>query len=573
MLRHKPGDQQTRHQASGLLLVCLCCPALCGAAAISVKTDRNPVALEESFQLIFEAIGEVDGEPDFTPLNRDFQMLSSSSSSSMSIVNTGITRTKQWQLTLLPLRAGELVIPPIAFGKALSPRSKVTVRAVADTTGPQQQQDVFIEVELSSDTALVQAEIIYTIKLYRTIATANESLSAPALSKGEAVIEQLDADQSAEMTIQGRYYRVFQRHYAIYPQASGVLAIAPVRFQAQLSARATFAFDPFAPNTRTIVRQSEPLQVDVKPAPASYQARHWLPAAELTLTEQWSKDPLSLTPGEPATRTVTLTARGLTASQLPALPEQLPAGFRQYPDAPVLEDRHSATGITGVRQQKYAIIPARAGEYTLPAITLPWWNTQTQTMAQAALPARKVRVRAAAVGGDIATLPTVAPALPEQSLPGSASGAAVVASDNNISRWQWLSGVLALLWGLTLLYMLRRRAQPARGARPTGDGSAAAAQRELRRACAVNDPQRAKTALLQWSVQCNNGSPAASLGELEKYCSEQLAAELRKLSRQLYSGATGAWQGSLLWEAFAQEDTPRAAGAQVASELEPLFKL
>ena len=82
-----------------LLLVLSIFPAFSGAATITVQPDRNPAVSQESFQLLFEAVGEVDGDPDFSPLEKDFQVLSTSTSSSMSIVNTNITRTRQWRLT------------------------------------------------------------------------------------------------------------------------------------------------------------------------------------------------------------------------------------------------------------------------------------------------------------------------------------------------------------------------------------------------------------------------------------------------------------------------------------------
>ena len=385
-----------------------------GAASITVKTDRNPVVLQESFQLIFEADAKVDDDPDFLPLNKDFQILSTSTSTNMSIANAKINRTKQWRLTMLPLKAGKLIIPAISFGKEKSPQSSLTVVMNATGSATPERQDIFIDVKLAPKTAYVQAEMIYTIKLYRSIATSNESLSEPELSQGNAIVEQLDADRSYETSFQGRRFTVFERSYAIYPQVSGTLLFSPVRFQGQVSAHSSPRFDLFGSGTKTVVRQSEPLRAVIKPVPADYQAKNWLPATDLKIIEKWSKDPTTLLSDEPVTRTVTLTAVGLTASQLPELPEQVPADFRQYPDKPVLEELQSAGGITGIRQQKSAIIPARAGAYTLPEITLPWWNTETQTMEYAVLPERRVQVAA--------TVPETGIGLPDLPAPGDRYG-------------------------------------------------------------------------------------------------------------------------------------------------------
>ena len=47
------------------------------AANITVKTSRNPVALDDSFHLIYEADSTVDGEPDFSPVYEHFDILNS----------------------------------------------------------------------------------------------------------------------------------------------------------------------------------------------------------------------------------------------------------------------------------------------------------------------------------------------------------------------------------------------------------------------------------------------------------------------------------------------------------------
>ena len=560
-----------------LVAVLALMPVFAGAATITVKTDRNPVVLQESFQLVFEAAGDVNGDPDFSPLGKDFQVLSTSTSTSMSIVNTKITRTKQWQLTVLPLNAGNLVIPSISFGKDKSPQTLLTVRQGVTGAAGQALQDIFLEVEVAPESAYVQAELIYTVKLYRAIATSNETLSEPEPGQGNAIIELLEADRSYDDFIQGRRYAVFERSYGIYPQVSGTLSIKPIRFQAQVSTSSAFSLDPFGARARTVVRQSEPVQLAIKPVPGDYQGGHWLPATDVKITEKWSKNLLELLPDEPVTRTVTLTAQGLTASQLPEILEQLPADFKQYPDIPLLENRRSADGITGVRQQKSAIIPARAGSYILPEISLSWWNTGTQTMETAVLPERRVQVAALEAEAviEVPDLPDLDTSAPGQTVPDAAQTAtAEDTAPPGVSLWQWLTCILALTWITTLVYILknRRRPRPVTPATHTGDISEAL--KALKRACQDNDPQRAKAALLRWARARASAAPVTSLGDLEQHSSGELAAEIRDLSRRLYSRATDPWRGEPLWQAFLQERKTAATETDAdRGKLEPLFRL
>ena len=583
--------------ASILLLVLSVFPAFSGAATITVQADRNPAVLQESFRLLFEAAGKVDDDPDFSPLEKDFQVLSTSTSSSMNIVNANITRTTQWRLTLLPLKSGGLTIPAISFGKDKSPQMKLTVKQSRTGPAAQDPQDIFMEVEAVPEAAYVQAEIVYTIKLYRSVATSNETLSEPAVTQGSAIVEQLDADRSYDIFIKGRRYAVFERSYGIYPQVSGNLVIPPVRFQAQLSSTSFFSLDPFGGGTKTVVRQSEPVELQIEPIPAAYRGAHWLPAADVKITEEWSKNPLELVPGEPVTRTLALSAQGLTSSQLPELEELFPGDFRQYPDMPVLENTRSANGITAVRQQKSAIIPAQAGEYTLPEIVLPWWNTETQTMENAVLPERRVRVAAVATGPSVDGMqslplqsqaggqaPAGVPDLPApgidagdiaRSLPEPVENADVEATASpGVSIWQWLTFILAAAWVITLVHILKQRKAGPTAAEPARNGRLDEAVKNIKRACRDNDPQQAKTALLQWARAHPSGPAAASLGDLEQHSGGELAGEIRTLSRRLYSRTKSPWSGEPLWQAFLQEK--KAASAETAPErgkLEPLFKL
>ncbi len=554
-------------------------PGFSGAADITVHTDRNPAVLQESFQLIFEAVGGVDDDPDFSPLEKDFQVLSTSTSTSMNIVNTKITRTRQWRLTLMPVNAGNLVIPAISFGRDKSPPASLTVIQAGTGAPGRDAPDIFIDVEASPGSAYVQAEVIYNVKLYRAVATSNETLSEPDVGQGSAIIELLDADRSYDTFVEGRRYAVFERSYAIYPQVSGKLSIGPVRFQGQLSAASPFSLDPFGAAGRTIVRQSEAVELQVEPIPAAYPSGHWLPAVDVEITGKWSKTPLELLPNEPVTRTLTLTARGLTASQLPEMQELLPDGFRQYPDQPELENRKTAEGITGVRQQKNAIIPARPGEYTLPEISLPWWNTETQALEYAVLPERRAQVTAAAPDAAIDTplfpAPDMDAQVREQAAPetGEISAAPTDAS-RGISIWQWLTCILAVAWLATLVYILKNRNSSRAESHPTQTENVGETRKALERACRDDDPERAKTALLQWARIRPQGSPASSLGDLEKQVNEKLAAEIRNLSRRLYSRSAEPWRGDPLRQAFLEEEKSAAANTSPEpGKLEPLFRL
>ena len=567
----------------GNFILLLCMMLICNfsfAANISVSTDRSPVGLNESFVLTFESDSSVDDEPDFSPLNKDFQVLSRNSNSSMSIVNGKISTTKKWQLTVLARRAGKLIVPAISFGKDKSQPSFINVSKSRSTANTKQNsEDVFIEVEVTPTNVYVQAQLIYTVRLFLSVPTSNASLSEPGISGANAVIERLGEDTNYQTSRRGKRYNVVERRYAIYPQVSGELTIEPVMFQGQLSRNAFSLFDPFGPQAKTIVERSESFTLEVKPIPADFPGGHWIPAQLLTLNESWSPNPPQFKVGEPLTRTLTLSAAGQTASQLPELPAWIPDDFKQYPDQPILNDSPADRGITATRQEKVAIIPNRSGEYVLPEIAIPWWNTTTDKLEIARLPERIISVEGLSATPEIQQPSLPAPELVPDDIEKETEDLDPQSGDHVVSKtesfWQWISAALAFAWMLTLLLWWRSR-QRGEDTNTESEGviKTKEAIKAIQLACHENDPVQAKTALLRWASLNWRESPAMSLGEIMRRVPAELADRLNELNELLYSKNRSDWNGENFWQAFRKNHAVQTGAEQADSgKLEPLYRI
>lgn len=555
------------------------------AAQISVMTDIDPVSIDRSFQIIFESSGSVDDEPDFSPLDVDFQVLSSSTSSNMSIINSRVSRTKRWQLTVLARRIGRLTIPSIRFGRDKSDRTTIrVVNTTANKNLKNNNRDIFIEIQASPQKAYVQSQIKYKIRLFRAIATSNASLSDPVITGANAVIERLGEDSSYETTRMGKRFAVIERVYAIYPQTSGRMTIEPVRFQAQSSRGSFFTFDPFGPQAKMIVIQSEPVKLDILPVPDAFTGNHWLPAQKLQLKEQWSENPPEFIVGEPVTRTLSLTAVGLTASQLPELPEWTTSGFRQYPDQPSLTNSKTALGVTGKRIEKIAMIANQAGNYVLPEIRIPWWNTATDSLEYAIIPARKILVTLPLSGSDqhgAVIAPAPADVIYVEKAAGQiqSSGDLIAIVDTpgqpEPRYWQWLSLGLALGWFVSIIVWWLSRRHPGKDMdKNDNTDSIKLALTDLKQACSVNNTADAKDILLRWGKIVWAESPPASIGDIGNRCRAELASEIHLLNNVLYNRNQGSWQGEQFWQVFMNEQKHKGKKHEKKSDkLEPLYRL
>ena len=544
------------------------------AANITVTTSRNPVALDDSFHLIYEADSNVDGEPDFSPIYQHFDVLNSGQSTNMRYINGNYSLKKSWDLAVIAKDVGKFTIPPIAFGSDISPAIQITVTnsTSPNSVAPDGQSTIpakiFLESSIDKKQGWVQSQFIYTIRLLRTVSIASASITEPETNDPDAIIQQLNEDRY-QTTRKGIQYEVFERRYAIFPQKSGLLKINPVTFEGRINAtQPRSIFDQFRMSGQLKRLRSKAIEATVKAAPATINLQDWLPASDVQLIEEWSDDIQNIKSGEPVTRTITIIADGLTGVQLPNLDFTEVNGLKQYPDKPVVENKQSTNGITGVKQIKVALIPSSAGDYTLPEIKIQWWNTKTNKKEMAIIPQTVISVIASAQtvsDTDNATITANTP-LEDQNVSlqnqqpatGIDSQLPPVSIIDETPYWKWLSLFLAIAWIYTLvLYFKKSNTEKGKTKIKTGTPtiSRKAATAAVEKHAGKNDANKTKTALIKWAQIAYKDKTLTNLSHITEHCSAQLAEEIRLLNQTLYGTEHTSWNGKNLLSAFKNEQS------------------
>ena len=558
-----------RLSLTGLLML-LALPLF--AAQIEVSLDRNPVPLSESFTLSFTASESPDDDPDFSPLQANFEVLNQSQSSQMSIVNGSATRRISWQVQVMAKKAGTLEIPAIAFGKDHSRPFAVTITHGAVTGRQGGEANILLEADAEPKNPYVQAQVVLTLRVLSRIAFSGD-LGQPEIA--DTVIEKLDEDREYVTLRDGVQFKVNERRYVLFPQKSGRLTIPSVNLTAQLGAS---SFGPFfRPSTRQQRLHSDPLELDVRPIPSQFTGKHWLPASKLELREEWQPASLKVASGEPVTRTLTIRAEGAGVGMLPELtgPDLPSADLRQYPDQPVTQEGKTDEGLVSQRQQKTALMAARGGQYTLPALEIPWWNTVTDRMEIARLPGHELTVKAAA--GEPAA-PAVIPAPEPQATPAlPTADVAAPPHERSAEPGSWLTWVFALGWALTAFGWWYSRARgPRIEANPSKTNPDTESERRLiqalEAACKANDAKAARRAFDRWA---EFRWPDRSHGGRALQFDADLRARIDELDRCLFSGESRrSWDGAALMRAVRQmsaSSNGKASGRLAAEELAPLY--
>lgn len=559
------------HRLAWLCLVVLAVFVATVQAAPRAWLDRNDMQLGETVTLNVEVDGSAAAAPDFSALAADFTLLGTQSSTQMSLVNGQASSKTLWAVGLEPRRPGTLEIAPLAVGGGTTPALRLEVRPAAVGSAAD-GADAFIEVEADPPDPWVQQQVGLSVRLYSAYDLAEGNLAEPQVDG--ALLRRLGQgrDRTYLATVGGRRYHVYERRYALSPERSGSLEIAPIAFRGRVA-------DPRDPTGffgrgRQLTAVSRPLALDVRPRPAAAAGNDWLPARALGL-EDLAELPATVRVGEPLTRRIRLTARGLAGEQLPDLELAAPPGASLYPDQAETSSGDDGEWLTGERTRSFALVPGQPGTLVVPGLRVHWWDVVHGRMATAELPERKVRVlpASAAVAGDGGRHAAVADAQGDAALPFSAAAPAGSAAQARARLWQWLAAGALLLWLATLaLWWWHGRApgRPRPAAGPTEPPSARSARAAFLGACALGDAAAAERWLIAWAGALRPG--LRSLGELGGVLGSPLQRELvARLERARYGDGDGSALGPRLAEGFRHGiDFEPSAEAEPVGSLPPL---
>ena len=203
--------------------------------------------------------------------------------------------------------------------------------------------------------------------------------------------------------------------------------------------------------TKPVSVLGEELAISVRPIPENYPKDvQWLPTDILTLHQEWQSSDSQFIVGEPITRTITLTAAGLSKAQLPKLDMKSTRGLKVYPDQAELNATVNNGRLVSQKVQNFALVPSSAGDFTLPAMNVIWFNTITNTIEKAILPSQTITVEP---GENIANSPSTisTPVNQVQQASSSAPELAVKASTSVKDADDTMKWLFLALWILTIL--------------------------------------------------------------------------------------------------------------------------
>lgn len=519
------------------------------AASISAQLDVSPVLLSDSFHLTYTASGSVDADPNLNPIKKHFEILGNQQSSNIQMINGSFTQSKTWTLTLLAKKAGTFTIPSIYFGADRAPEVKVMVKKQVMTNGFAPSQDFIVELETSRKSGYMQQQFIITTRLLVAKNITGYQFSNLTTSNPDTLITPLGKETQHKTYIGNKQFIVIEKKFALFSQEKEILTINPLVAEISIANRSSNSrfFDPFNTNSVTKRLYSKALKLTIKDVPKSYTAENWLPSTAINLSEKWPKNTI-FTAGEPITRTITLHAEKVSSSNLAKIILSTTKNIKQYPDKPIIKQNITESGVTARLTQKIAYIPSQPGKYTLPSITIPWWNTKTNKMATAKIAAKTFTVVASSQNNLI---------LPQKNTPLTDLDNLTESSETKVtdnvekesSFWFWLCLCLLIIWLVTLYFFWKLKSSLSKRSEDEVVSTSITKQlRAIKKYCQNNDAKETHVALLSWAKLVFPTEKINNLSDIANNVDEPLAKIIFALNSHLYSSVGDEWTCDNLYD-------------------------
>ncbi len=467
--------------SAAVLSLALAAPAF--SAGLAAHVNSGTVAEGDAFQLTLTANGQVGAAPDLAPLQKDFDILGTSQSSSTQIINGQRSQSVSWIVSLSPKTKGTLEIPSINAGSLSS--APVDIKVVDAGAMPKAvgASGIDVTAKLDDGNPFLFQETPLTVRIETSAPIKGAKLIAPQSSAFE--LAQRGQDRVSQATRNGQTVNVIERTYMLKPQEEGAIEIRPFVLRGSVEDPNAQARNPFAgmgfrgfpgfgssmfndmfDTGKPFAVRSDPIKLTVRADPnAGSGQQHWfLPAKNVKLKADWTPAHPVFKEGEAVSRRVSLLALGASAVQLPDLSFENTDGARIYLDDVQTGEDQTAEGTIARKDFLLSVVPTRGGEITLPKIKVNWTDSVSGEAKTATLPSEVIKAEE-----------TIPPATPPAAATPKASPAAPAVQETQAQPESskllpvYLLGglgaaaVLAALGGAVLYF--RRKQRPVETAR------------------------------------------------------------------------------------------------------------
>ncbi len=403
-------------------------PGPSAPSPIAARADRTTLSTDETLRVTVEVQARSMQLSQLRqPVFDGFAIVSTGSRSELSMINGVPSMVLGYDFVLQPVRAGELVVPPFEIDvdgvtHASAPIAVTVTAGTRPTVSPNElapgaaapSQRFFVRAAVDRASVWLGEQLTYTFKFYQAANLGQQpAYGAPPFT---GFWQRRESNQRSDRVLVGdRLFLVTELDTYLFPTRAGLLTIPPATLS--LVGDLTDARNRLA---------TEPIDVEVKPLPDGAPPEFGGAVGRYRLSA--AVEPAVVAVDEPVRLTVTLAGEG----NLETAPEpDWPAidGWTAYDDGQTTSIEARGGRIAGQKQWRRLLVPARAGQFALPALRYGAFDPAAGRYDIAEARSIVVTVRDAPGGAPPAA--TAAPARAD----GAVSAPTVAAAAPDTARW------------------------------------------------------------------------------------------------------------------------------------------
>ncbi|MCL4263489.1 MAG: BatD family protein [Anaerolineae bacterium] len=364
-----------------LTLGLLAAPALAQQAEVVTATvDRNNVTTDETIVLSVVVNG-VNARPEL-PALAGFNVVGSSQSTQISIINGDTAVQGVYQFQLQPTQTGVLTIEPItvnANGQSFSTQPiQVQVTEGSAPAAPAQGQpaepapapstlngqELFVEAAVDKTNPYQGEQVTYTFRFYQAVNLPGQvSYQPPSFSGLWNDVEPMQ--QSYNVEVDGRPYLVTEVSHILFPTVAGEVMIEPTKL-----------IIPGGLWQADTTLQTQPVTLAVQPLPAGAPLNFKGAVGKFALSATVDKQDTKV--GEPITLHVEISGQGNVGSMGdPAWATD--GNWRGFDSDGGMYTEVVNGRLRGAKSYERLMTPTTGGQLTLPAVEYSYFDPETGT--------------------------------------------------------------------------------------------------------------------------------------------------------------------------------------------------
>ena len=360
------------------------------AAAIQFEAsvDRTRASQSEPIRLTFRITSDKQLSQ-VTPAFelKNFHIEGPATNTRMEMRNANITFSRELTYVLYAKQTGTFTIGPFQLEMdderyETKPITVEIVQGASRSQAGQADDPLFVLARADHERAYVGQQVTVSYDLFYRVQLRNVSFNKLPTFVGFwtedlFVAQQLESHQEVRG---GVSYNVAPlRRVALFPTGAGTHAVGTLAVSCDIPQQRRggalddfFAGDPFFGRSRSVLRQSEELQIEVLPLPEQGRPAEFTGAVgrfQLSVEAQ----PTQVAVGDPVTLRVLVEGEGNMAAVQP-LQVDTAAGVKLY-DPKVEEEERITNGVYGGRRLfEYILIPEQGGTLNIPPLRFAYFD-------------------------------------------------------------------------------------------------------------------------------------------------------------------------------------------------------